>query len=85
MAIKREIIDGTKIINEIESSNIKKTTFDTETKSLITEFNNGLVYEYEDVPHEVFASLNLAESAGKFFNTNIKKNYSYRKVTPITA
>ena len=32
MAIKKEIIEGTKIFNEIESSNLKKTEYDTSTK-----------------------------------------------------
>ena len=80
MSIKKEIIEGTKIINEIESSNIKKTTFDTESKKLITEFNNGLIYEYEDVPHQIYTKFRMAESQGKFFNTEISKKYKYKKV-----
>ena len=32
MAITREEFKGTKIINEIQSSNIVKTEYDTETK-----------------------------------------------------
>ena len=32
MGITREEIKGTKIINEIKSSNIKRTEYDTETK-----------------------------------------------------
>ena len=39
MAILKEEIQGTKIINEIKSSNIKKTEYDTETKKLVVEFN----------------------------------------------
>ena len=46
MAIIKETISGTKITNEIKSSNIRKTEYDTETKNLIVEFNNGLRYEY---------------------------------------
>ena len=34
MAIIKEEIKGTKIINDIQSSNIKHTEYDTETKSL---------------------------------------------------
>jgi hypothetical protein len=40
MGITREEIKGTKIINEIKSSNIKRTEYDTETKKMIVEFNN---------------------------------------------
>ena len=41
MAVKKEIIDGTKIINEIESTNIVRTEYDTTTKKMIAEFKNG--------------------------------------------
>ena len=42
MGVSKEIIEGTKIINEIISSTIKKTEYDTSTKNLIVEFNNGI-------------------------------------------
>ena len=50
MAIIRETIEGTKIINEIKSSNIKKTEYDTDSKLLIVEFNNNTKYQYEELP-----------------------------------
>ena len=40
MAIKRTTIEGTKIICEIESSNLVKTEYDSETKKMIAEFKN---------------------------------------------
>jgi len=80
MAVKKEMIVGTKIINEIESSNIKKTEYDTETKQLVTEFNNGLKYEYENVPHQIYTKFRLAESQGKYFMSEIAKKYKYKKV-----
>ena len=33
MGIKSEKIEGTKIINEVESSNLTRTEYDTETKT----------------------------------------------------
>ena len=80
MAVKREIIDGTKIINEIESTNIVRTEYDTATKKLVTEFKNGAKYEYEDVPHNVYTKFRMSESQGKFFSTKISKSYPYKKV-----
>jgi hypothetical protein len=80
MAVKKEMIVGTKIINEIESSNIKKTEYDTETKQLVTEFNNGLIYEYEDVPLQIYTRFRMAESQGKYFMSEIAKKYKYKKV-----
>ena len=37
MAITREEIKGTKIINEVKSSNIRKTEYDTETKKMLVK------------------------------------------------
>ena len=80
MAILREQINGTKIINEIQSSNIRKTEYDTESKNLIVEFNNGLRYSYENVPHQIYTQFRMSESQGKFFNSKIAKTYQYRKL-----
>ena len=71
MAITREEFKGTKIINEIQSSNIVKTEYDTETKKMITEFKNGIRYEYEDVPHQKYTEFRTAQSQGNYFNKNI--------------
>ena len=81
MAILSETILGTKIINEIQSSNIKKTEYDTETKDLVIEFNNGVKYKYDNVPHQVYTKFRLAESQGKFFTTDIAKKYQYKKLS----
>jgi hypothetical protein len=80
MAITKEQYDGSKIINEISSSNLKKTEYDTETKKLVVEFNNSLKYEYEDVPHNLYTKFRLSESQGKFFSTEIAKKFKYKKV-----
>jgi len=80
MGIIREQINGTKIINEIQSSNIRKTEFDTETKELVVEFNNGLRYSYENVPHQVYTQFRMSESQGKFFNSKIAKTYKYKRL-----
>jgi hypothetical protein len=80
MAIKNTTIDGTKIVCEIESSNLVRTTYDSETKKLITEFKNGMKYEYDEVPHNIYAQFRLSDSQGKFFNTQISKNYKYKKL-----
>ena len=80
MPITREEIKGTKIINEIKSSNSKKTEYDTETKKLVVEFNNGLKYEYDEVPHQSYTQFRKSESQGKFFTTEISKKFKYKKL-----
>jgi len=80
MSILKEIIEGTKIINEIQSSNIRKTEYDTITKKLIVEFNNGTKYEYDEVPHQLYTQFRMSESQGKFFSSKIAKTFKYKKV-----
>lgn len=80
MAIIREDIQGTKIFNEIKSSNLKKSEYDTETKIMLVEFNNGSKYEYLEVPHQIYTKFRMSSSQGKFFSTEIAKKYKYNKV-----
>jgi aspartokinase-like uncharacterized kinase len=81
MGIKKETISGTKIINEIDSSNLSKTEYDTETKKLIVEFKSGLKYEYDEIPHQLYTQFRMSESQGKFFSSKISKTFKYRKLT----
>ena len=81
MAISKQTIEGTKIINELQSSNLVRTEYDTSDSSLIVEFKNGTKYSYENVPHKIYAQFRLAESQGNFFNTKIAKVYKYKKLT----
>ena len=74
------MIQGTKIINEIKSSNIKGSEYDTETKKLVIEFNNGIKYEYDEVPHQTYTKFRMAESQGKFFTLEISKKFKYKKL-----
>lgn len=80
MAILRETIEGTRIINEIKSSNIKKTEYDTDSKLLIVEFNNNTKYQYEEVPHQIYTRFRMSESQGKFFTSDIAKKFKYKKL-----
>lgn len=80
MGIIREEIKGTKIFNEIKSSNLKKTEYDTETKQMIVEFNNGSKYEYSEVPHQIYTKFRMSESQGKYFSSEIAKKYKFKKL-----
>jgi hypothetical protein len=72
--------EGSKVICEYDSSNLKGASYDTNTKKLNITFGSGFTYEYDEVPHEEFAALNLSESQGKYFNKNIAKKYNYKKL-----
>jgi len=81
MAIITETIDGKIIEVNIASSNLKKAKYDTEKKELTITFMNNSIYVYNDVPWEIFVRLRLAESQGKYFNENIAKKYTYKKIS----
>jgi hypothetical protein len=80
MGITSEKIQGKKIINEIVSSTIKKTEYDTSTEKLLVTFNNDSEYEYEGVPHSIYTKFRMAESQGSFFSKEIGKKYPYKKI-----
>ena len=78
--LKSKNYQGSVVVTEYESSNLKSGNYDTNTKKLRITFNTGSTYEYDDVPHDVFAGMNLSESTGKYFNQNIAKKYTYKKI-----
>ena len=80
MAITRETISGTTILNEIKSSNIIRTQYDTISKKMIAEFKNGVKYEYDDISQQTYTKFRMAESQGNFFNINISKTHKYTKL-----
>ena len=63
----------------IESSNLASVCYGSKRKILEIEFNHGGIYQYFDVPKEVFENLLKAPSHGKYFVHNIKDNYRYSK------
>ena len=81
MEIKNEKIEVKLIINEIDSSNLKKTVYNTSNEKLVVTFKNGMEYEYEKVPHSMYTKFRMAESQGGFFNKEIGRKYKYKKLT----
>jgi len=80
MAIISEQISGATITVEIKSSNLKFAVYNTNTKTLTTTFNNGSIYEYYDLPWDIFTKLRMTESQGKYFNEHISRKYKYKKL-----
>ena len=81
MGIKKEKIVGKLIINEYDSSNLKRSEYNTQTSELMVEFKKGGKYSYEKVPISIFTKMRMAESQGSYFSKNISKNYKYKKMT----
>lgn len=59
------------------SSNIAGAGYDPEGQRLTVVFMSGRRYTYEEVPQDIYEALLQADSAGKFFNSNIKDQYRY--------
>lgn len=60
----------------INSSRIKKAAYIKEESALVLVFNDGREYEYDDVPHSIYASLIASKSPGTFFESQIKNKYA---------
>ena len=80
MGILKENIESTNIIVELNSSKLKAATYNTSTKDLIVTFKNNSEYEFNKVPWDIFTKFRMTESQGKFFTTEIKNNYTYKKL-----
>lgn len=63
----------------VNSSNISSIGYDEENEILEIEFKKGEIYQYFDVPYEVYDELMNAESHGKYLAANIKNVYKYEK------
>ena len=65
----------------VESSNLASIGYDAENEILEIEFNHGGVYQYFDVPENVYDELMDADSHGQYFDRNIKKaGYEFKKI-----
>ena len=72
-----------KFIEYSNSSNIDKTSYDEEKKTMYIKFKSGGSYTYEGVPLEIYNGMQTSPSAGRYFHAVIKKNYPYKKVESI--
>ena len=65
----------------VESSNLASVGYDAKNEILEVEFNHGGVYQYFDVPENVYEELMSASSHGQYFDRNIKKaGYEFQKM-----
>lgn len=62
------------------SSVVAHIDYFPETHILRVKFLSGLIYDYKDVPPEVYKSLKIAGSKGRFLNFHIKGKYEFDKI-----
>lgn len=64
----------------VSSSNVAAVGYDEESETLQVEFKKGTIYQYFDVPENVFIGLRDADSVGGYLAAHIKGTYRYSKV-----
>lgn len=64
----------------VTSSNVASIGYDSNTMTLEVEFNSGSIYQYYDVPENVYQEFMRASSKGQFLNANIRLNYRCTKL-----
>ena len=69
------------IRKDVNSSNIKSVGYDPTLKILEVEFDNSGIYQYLNVPENIYINLMNASSHGVYLNQFIKDKYSYREVS----
>lgn len=65
---------------QVSSSNVKSIGYDINTSILEVEFKNGRVYQYFNVPINVYNAFINASSIGKYLNSNIVGVYKYTEL-----
>jgi hypothetical protein len=61
----------------VSSTSLRSVGYDLKNHTLEIEFQSGEVYDYLDVPREVYVELMHADSHGLYFIQNIRDQYRY--------
>ena len=72
-----------KIIEEklkVDSSAISGLSYAPLDESLYVTFVNGSIYNYNDVPENIYLSLKYSKSIGQHFIKYIKDEYNFKKI-----
>lgn len=64
-------------LETVESDVIHAIGYDDDVHVLEIIFNSGQIYQYRNVPREVYEELMRAESKGNYFQNNIRDEFEY--------
>ncbi len=64
----------------VNAATIRSIGYDEATQTLEIEFTNGGVYQYYELPKEVYEQMMKSASLGRFFLFEVKGGYQYAKV-----
>lgn len=54
--------------------------YNAEAATLRVTFVSGMVYEYKDVPEEVYVAMKTSGAKGIYLNQHIKGRYAFEKI-----
>ncbi len=63
------------------STVIGEFSFDPVTSILKITYVSGIIYEYKDVPENIFNDMKASRAKGIFLNKYIKNKYRFEKVS----
>jgi XTP/dITP diphosphohydrolase len=64
----------------VDSTDLVSIGYDAKTRLLEIEFKEGRVYEYSDVPADVYERFTKTDSYGQYFYAFINGHYRYKRV-----
>ncbi|MDQ6761849.1 MAG: KTSC domain-containing protein [Bacteroidota bacterium] len=62
------------------SSVVSGIKYDIESATLRITFVSGMIYDYKDVPEDVYIAMETSGSKGTYLNKHIKGNYDFEKI-----
>ncbi len=65
---------------QVQSSDINSIGYDNENSVLEIEFLSGGIYQYSNVPINIYNDIMNALSHGKYFHQNIKDSFNFIKI-----
>lgn len=67
-------------MQKVESTAIEAIGYDAEANALSVRFVSGGEYRYFDVPPQIAADFEAAESKGRFFHEHILDRYAFERL-----
>jgi hypothetical protein len=62
------------------SSVISTMSYDASTSTLRIIFVSGMIYEYKNVPEEIYFAMKTSGAKGIYLNQHIKGKYAFEKI-----
>ena len=65
----------------VESSNLRSIGYDAASQTFEVEFKSHAIYQYYNVPEQIWMELEAAPSKGKYYSSQIKDRFLSQRVS----